>query len=198
MSNGRLALLFLLTAVTCDATEPPRCRTEAVTARPLASAPHVRSTDSVVLAALATGIAISNTFRHLLDRLDASDVIVHVERRQGRVRPSGYTQFIGATRHVRYLRITLTADEVSDAMVAILGHELRHAVETAEVPEVTDQSSYRELYRAIGRSSCGPPQWCFDTEAAVYAGARVHAELRGKRRSARPTPAQDHHRECQD
>jgi hypothetical protein len=145
----------------------------------------VRSTDPIVLAALAKGMARSATFRSLVNRLDGSNVIVHVDRRHGGSRQSGFTQFVAATRHVRYLRITLVAGDASHATVALLGHELRHAVETAEAPEVADEAAYRALYRQIGEASCAPPQWCFETAAADEAGARVYAELRTGRRSTR-------------
>lgn len=140
--------------------------------------PRLRTDDRVVGAAIARGRAQSVTFRRLVDRLDASDLIVHVTRVRLLHRPSGVTQFIAATPYNRYLRITLHADHASDAIVALLGHELQHAVETASAPWVADQASYRALYRAIGHASCGPPQWCFDTAEAVAAGARVYAELR--------------------
>jgi hypothetical protein len=180
--------MLLLAAVMCEASESPE-----------AAAPHVRSTDRIVLTALARGTALSETFRRLVDRLEASDVIVHVDRRQAGTHQFGFTQFITATRHVRYLRITLEANHASDATVALLGHELRHAVETADAPEVIDQASYQALYRRVWRASCAPPQWCFDTAAAVRAGVQVHAELRGQRRqSARLAPAEHHQRQRDD
>jgi hypothetical protein len=194
MFIGRLVFPFLLAAVTCEASQPSPCRSQAVSAPLRASVPHVRSNDPIVLAALARGVERSGTFRRLVQRLEASDVIVHVERRPGAHRPSGFTQFIAATRHVRYLRITLAAAAPSDATVALLGHELRHALETAEAPQVTDESSYREMYREIGRSSCAAPRWCFDTSAAVQTGARVRAELRA-RRSGRRSAAQHYERQ---
>jgi hypothetical protein len=185
MPAGRLVLLLVLAAVTCDASEPIHV-----------SAPHVRSTDRIVLMALARGAALSETFRRMVARLEASDVIVHVERREAGAHPFGFTQFIATTRHVRYLRITVAASDASDATVALLGHELRHALETADAPEVTDQDSYQAFYRRIGRASCAPPQWCFDTTAAVRTGAQVRAELRGRRRaSARLPPAEHHQRQ---
>jgi hypothetical protein len=140
--------------------------------------PRLRTDDHLVSAAIAHGRARSITFRSLVDRLAASDLIVHVLRQPVLHRPSGVTQFIVATPHTRYVRITLYANDASDPVVALLGHELQHAVEAAEATAVTDQPSYRALYRDIGHASCGPPRWCFDTAEAVAAGARVHAELR--------------------
>jgi hypothetical protein len=198
MPIGRLALLVVFAAASSHASASPPCRSPLAAAPRRTAPPHVRSTDAIVLAALARGRARSETFRGLVDRLEASDVIVHVERRQGGRRPSGFTQFIAATRHVRSLRITLAADEASDATAALLGHELRHALEIAQAPAVIDESSYREHYREIGQASCGPPHWCVDTAAAVHAGARMYAELRAGRRSARLAAAQNHERRGND
>ena len=165
---------------------------------PRPSAPHVRSTDAVVLATLARGSAHSATFRRLLEQLEMSDVIVHVERRPRWERPHGATRFIAATPYARYLRITIAATDASDAIVALLGHELRHAVETADAPEVVDESSFHALYRRIGHASCAPPQWCFDTATAVRTGIDVYTELRRVRRSARLSSAQHHERQGDD
>jgi hypothetical protein len=152
------------------------------------SAPHVRPTDAVVRAAVARGLAQSPTFRHLVARLEASDVIVHVTRRHAVGRPFGFTQFVSATAHARYLRITLDVNAPTAAVVALLGHELRHALEAADAPHVRDQSSYHLLYREIGRASCEPPHWCFDTTDAVEAGAQVYAELKQTRHAEFASP----------
>jgi hypothetical protein len=155
-------------------------------------AAHLRATDGVVRAMIARGMALSFTFRRLVDRLEASDVIVHVTRRRLVSRPVGFNQFVATTPYGRYVRITLEADDASDAVVALLGHELRHAVEAADAPAVTDQPTYHTLYRAIGRSFCGPPKWCFDTADAVSAGRDIYRELRaGRRRSSARLTASD-------
>ena len=152
------------------------------------SAPHLRPMDAVVRAAVARGMAQSPTFRHLVARLEASDVIVHVTGRQAAGRPFGFTQFVSATAHARYLRITLDVNAPTAAVVALLGHELRHALEAADAPQVRDQSSYRLLYREIGHASCEPPLWCFDTPGAVRTGAQVYAELRQGRHAEFASP----------
>lgn len=143
--------------------------------------PRVRATDYVTRLALAHGAAWSPTFRALLVRLQRSDVIVHVVRRPPGPGTPGVTQFVASTPHARYLRITIGAAGVTDEVVALLGHELQHAVETAESPEVTDLESYHALYGAIGHASCDAPAWCFDTLRAIVAGRRILAELKGRR-----------------
>ena len=63
--------------------------------------------------------------------------------------------------------------------MALLGHELRHAVELAEAPAVDDGDDYERLYDRIGYLSCtrAAPR-CYETVAAVRAGRAVLGELR--------------------
>lgn len=168
----------LLVAVSCLCTPAPA-----------ETPPAVRSTDPVVLTALRRGAALSVTFRALLSRLQASDVIVHVQRRAPASRVSGFTRFVTATPSARYLRITLQADVADDATVGLLGHELQHAAEVADAPWVRDEAAFGVLYRSIGHAACAPPRWCFDTAAAVSAGRQVYAEVGSGRRSMARLPA---------
>jgi hypothetical protein len=81
----------------------------------------------------------------------------------------------------RYVRVTLRADIFGVSLAALLGHELQHVAEIAHAPEAVDQRTLQRLYESIGRATCGPPRWCFDTPAAVAAGVRVMKELAGRR-----------------
>ena len=168
MPISRLSILLTCIAVAAH-----------ITAVRADDSPRVRFTDPVVGDALSRGVSRSKTFRDLLTRLAASDLVVYVERAApSRSRTSGHIQFVGATPLYRYARITLYADRSTDAIVALLGHELQHAVEIADAPSVVDERTYGELYRSIGKASCGAPRWCFDTKAAMKAGYRVLRELR--------------------
>lgn len=55
----------------------------------------------------------------------------------------------------------------NDRLIATVAHELQHAVEVAEHPEVTDASSALELYRriAFGRCRQGLSEECETTRA---------------------------------
>ena len=92
---------------------------------------------------------------------------------------SAYTQFITYAGSYRFVRITLNVAEADDTSVALLGHELRHAVELAEAPAVDDDGDYQRLYDRIGYLSCtrAAPR-CYETVAAVQAGRAVLVELR--------------------
>jgi hypothetical protein len=131
------------------------------------------------------GTARSPTFRGLVERLSASDVVVYIERRHVTGSGSGFNQFVSSTPQARYVRIVLDVTDANDGVVGLLGHELRHALEVADAPSVVDQDTYAALYRAIGTASCGAPRWCFDTTAAVSTGRRVFKEVRAAGRSLR-------------
>jgi hypothetical protein len=138
---------------------------------------RVRTLDAHVGHLLAIGYRRSATFRRLVDALERSDVIVHVERR-AIASDQAFMHFVTHAGGSRYLRITLDTELSADAGVALLGHELQHASEVANAAWVVDLETYHELYRAIGHASCSGPRRCFDTIGAVDAGRRVLVELR--------------------
>jgi hypothetical protein len=148
--------------------------------------PHVRTNDPAVAAALSRGSARSATFRLLLDRLDRSTVIVHVQRASFRRMSDGKTQFVSAADEYRSLRTTIQIDVAGDWLIGLLGHELQHAVEVADAPDVRSEKTYGRLYARIGVPSvtCHRSGACFDTPAARAAGYRVIEELRRE-----PTPS---------
>ena len=77
----------------------------------------------------------------------------------------------------RYLRIQVGGHTGSNDSIALVGHELRHALEVAESPEVRDEASLIALYERIGHHSAGTHH--YDTGAAQAAGRKVKAELAG-------------------
>ena len=140
--------------------------------------PFLRTDDARLAAALVRGWDESPTFRDIVDRLDGSDLIVYVSRGSLSGQTSASTQLLTWTGGYRYVRVTLELDPNTDVGVAMLGHELRHALELAEAPWVRDEGTVIELYRGIGFSSCTRPRPCYDTLEAVEAGRQVLVELR--------------------
>jgi hypothetical protein len=60
-------------------------------------------------------------------------------------------------------------------LIALIGHELRHALEVAQVPDVRDESALVRLYERIGQRSVKGHE--YDTNAAQDAGRAVRKEL---------------------
>jgi len=144
---------------------------------------HLYSNDPFLIALVEKGLRGSETFRNLYQHLDQADVIVHLQRGPTGVKTSGYNQFVAAAGGFRFVLITLSADQPNDDAVALLGHELQHAVELAGETAVIDARAYEALYERIGHGSCvAVRRRCFETDEAARVGTTVRAEL--KRRSA--------------
>jgi hypothetical protein len=141
-------------------------------------APCVRAVDPGIHALIERGLARSATFRRLYARLGESDLIVHLERGSQPWLGAGFNQFVAEVGQRRFVRITLNVAQLDDDAVALLGHELQHAVELAVERDVDDLDGYERLYRRIGYRSCSGEPRCFDTVAAVAAGRLVLKELR--------------------
>ena len=109
---------------------------------------HVRTTDPRVQSWLALGASESQTFRELLNRLGESDLIVHVQV-VDHLGVAGQTYFVTSTPSVRYVRIEVVPARNAREMVALIGHELQHAVEIAETPRVRDRQSLAGFYRMM-------------------------------------------------
>jgi hypothetical protein len=139
---------------------------------------HVRTTDTRIAALLDARLTRSKTFRQLVDLLNASDVIVYVDAKQTRPELRGFlahTMFSAAG--VRYLRISVRTQGADRWLVAVLAHELQHAVEVAEHPDVRDGNELERLFKHISSPlTCGGI--CSETLAAMDVQATVEAELK--------------------
>ena len=168
-----LSLLpLLLTAATMATPEPAR------SVYALLESPdrHVRTIDKRVQRLLGTGVRRSPTFAALMTSLNASDVIVYIEPTQTMpITLAGRLLLMPIAKEQRYLRIQVSLTMSPDEMIAVIAHELRHAVEVADAPDVRNETSLVKLYERIGRRS-GVPH-CYETDAAQDAARHVRREL---------------------
>jgi hypothetical protein len=151
------------------------------TAHELLHAPTraVRATAVDAQDLLARGIARSQTFGRLMAALDGTDVIVYVEvTRSLPAAVAGRLLFATtvADGH-RYLRVQISADGPLSMRIAALGHELQHAIEVSEAPEVRCEQSLARFYERIGTEGAVPRS--YDTTAAQIAGQQVLLEVKG-------------------
>ncbi len=170
----RAAAVILLITMTLAA------RATMASAAP-ADSPHVRSSNSEILASLREGAQRSPTLAALIDAVDRSNGIVYIEfgycafgRFKGCLLP-----FIAPTQTVRYLRVVVTPDkgrQDHDQWLALVAHELRHALEVLARSDVRDLPAVEAMYRAIGTPLAGS-QGGFETSAARAASAVVLDEL---------------------
>lgn len=140
--------------------------------------PHLRPQDDRLRQLLLTGSARSATLRSLMDRVEASHVIVYLA-----INPlmksnlSGMLTWMTRAGDYRYLRVSLDPNLSPDQMIATIAHELQHAVEVIEDESVSDEKSLVALYKRIGQQPSGskPQQW--ETQAAQRTGFQVRQEL---------------------
>ena len=135
---------------------------------------HVRATGHA-LVLLDEAAARSAIVRALIDRLDATDVIVYVEITAAPEIARARTKLVTASASVRFLRIALQRDVSPFDATPLIAHELQHAVEIAERRDVRDDDAVRLLYRRIGR------QWGidrFETDAAAEVERQARQEIR--------------------
>src|SRR5262249_33677373 len=144
----------------------------------------VRSTNDPVSTLIKEGAARSASFQRLLERVDELNGIVYVEfghcafgHLNGCLLP-----FVVPTTGVRYLRIVVTPDRTRvdhDGLIALLAHELQHALEVLTHPEVVDLDSMLALYARIGRPLSGRSG--YETSESDTVQDSVASELRSVR-----------------
>jgi hypothetical protein len=142
--------------------------------------PRLRPQDPRTVQVLKEGAARSATFRGLVNRIEASNLIVYIA-----VNPimksslSGALTWMTRAGDFRYVRASISTDLTLDQMIASVAHELQHAIEVIEDESVTDERSLVALYKRIGQPSraAGPSGW--ETLAAQRTGTQVRRELVG-------------------
>jgi hypothetical protein len=181
------ALSALLALAPDGAPRVPRLLTGAEVQHLLTSPErHVRALDPLLAEVLAVGVHRSPTLGFLLAALERTDVIVHIVSATSMpLSTPARLMLVPDARTYRFLRMEVRAEGTDDDLVATLGHELRHALEIAEAPEVRDARSLMNLYRRIGHQDGGDGQ--FDSEAAHDTARQIRRELYTAAAQARAT-----------
>jgi hypothetical protein len=170
-------VVALLLAATTAATE----RTKKIKApRP----ETLRCFDPSLMDLIQQGLARSGTLQNLADHLERAGMIVFISyNHQLPPMTAGRTRLIAAAAGWRYLMTELSDHYAKVDLLALLAHELQHAVEIADAPEVVDEASLIAMYRRIGadtgRGALEGSLW-FETQSAVDIGRRVFSELAGR------------------
>lgn len=127
---------------------------------------HLRAEDELAQAVIDDGLRASPTVRRLASALDASHVIVYVRSRPGLTHRAS-TAFIAHTDIVTYLLIRIDSHLIPPDRIAMLAHELTHALEVARAhPPVRSEIDLERLYGAIGFPG-GPARTFESTEALL-------------------------------
>jgi hypothetical protein len=109
---------------------------------------RVRTTNPAIAHLLADGAAVA-TFVTELERFERRHWVMFVERGP---RPAIVLHVIGRLGVRRWLRILTNEWELGPSRPEIIAiaHELHHAIEVAEAPEVSDAASLAAHFRRIG------------------------------------------------
>ncbi len=138
---------------------------------------NIRTSNPFLAELIAEARAQSPTFEEMYTRVEQSDVIVYFEpvpRFETGLR--GCVHFMGTAGGFRFIRAQIKTMMNKFDVVGSLAHELQHAIEIADHPEVTTEKSLAELYRRIGDER----EWrTFETNQAQTAGRAVRAEVLG-------------------
>lgn len=149
--------------------------------------PHVRSSTPAFLTALARGRTLSPTLAAALDRLDATDVLVYVVDGRCPTATDTCLRLVPtAGRGTRIVRVDVRFSDArptssirrADVLTGRLAHELAHALEIADRPEVVDGLSLDAFYREVGFAGRASTGRAFETDAAQRLGQQVEQEVR--------------------
>lgn len=150
--------------------------------------PRVRITDERLRALFEEGLQNSPTLRELVSRLERSDVVVYVQPDYyGLSSYAGGLTFLSASGGLRYVVARVDWLRAPAQQIAMIGHELQHAAEVAENPEIVDDASmFREYVRMGTVNGWLGSGVAVDTPEAGDIERRVAQELRGISRPALP------------
>lgn len=116
----------------------------------------------------------SPTIAWLAGEITASDLIVHVIA-EPLVGLAGRTVFQVQAGGYRYVTVVICTRQTRTVQLATLAHELVHALEIADAPEVRTQADVKALYDRIGERTLGLAR--YETNAARKVGERALSEV---------------------
>jgi hypothetical protein len=147
--------------------------------------PRVRPKDLLAAELLLEGLQRSPTLRKLVDDLQESDVVVYISVRPFLRDRIGSLHWLTAAANLRYLHASIGPAPSRLAWLAAIGHELQHAREVADAPEVVDGAAFAGFYGRIGeRVRADGDAW--DTQAAFETGVRIRREVAKAALGVRP------------
>ena len=134
----------------------------------------LRPEDPELRKLIEEGVTRSPTFRELFTRLNRTSVVVYIrfDRCAGAV--AACTRPVASRGSTRQLLIVLDRFGRSPwDLIALLAHELQHAVEIAEAIGVIDAKSLEQFYSTAGRRY----REGYETDVAIRVGRTVASEL---------------------
>jgi hypothetical protein len=126
---------------------------------------------------LREGVEQSAAFRELVDRLDRAPGLVYVVSSRCLTRVSQPAACMDHNIRVsggfRFLRVNIRPGESGPRLLALIAHELQHALEVLSDCAVTTVEDVERLYKRIGTKQ---RSGTFETEAALRMQDTVYRE----------------------
>lgn len=136
--------------------------------------PRVRSLSERSDRLLAVGRELSPTIRAMLERVEASDIIMQLDLRLDLSVEFAVTRLVTSTPDFRYVRVSINPRLSPLRRLELLAHELQHVLEIAADPSVRTQDAMFDHFTRIGRRT--RHNSAFETDAAI----RVESVVRGE------------------
>jgi hypothetical protein len=144
--------------------------------------PHVRVFDRRLKGLLESGRESSPTLRHLIEKLDASSVLVFADcnaRMPERI--GARLSLVTSVNGVRYVRVEVDCELIDRHQLSLLAHELQHALEIGHRSDIVDADSMESYYEDIGfQTFYDGNHKGFESFEAIAVQRHVDAETRGK------------------
>jgi hypothetical protein len=143
--------------------------------------PRVRSQGPLIASAIAEGMGRSETFRRLVQAIETTDGVVYViEGKCGNGVRGCLALSVSIAGPDRILRIIVEPRKAMGCeLVALIGHELQHAIEVLSNPRIRSDGEIYAFFDRVGRSGIET----FETDEARLAGMDVEREAcRSKRK----------------
>lgn len=138
------------------------------------ASPALRPESAGVRALMTSGIERSSTFRDLTSRLSGADVVIYVRFSRCPGNLGGCLLWASAAPGLR--RVVIKLDQFGrspNELTALFAHELQHALEVADAPEIKDLASFQMAFAGRGWKGAHG----FETAQAREITKRVAAEL---------------------
>jgi len=144
--------------------------------------PRVRVLDARLKSLFDHGLTQSPTLRAQVDKVEASSILVFVDGDMRMPERLGaQLTFVTSVNDVRYVRVDINVMLPPRRQIALLAHELQHALEIADRPEIQDVEAMELFYEDLGFQSFDDGHHRgFETEAALQMQEAVERELGGR------------------
>jgi len=166
-----------------SANRTPRAEAPGAVAPDPQTGAHVRSEDARLSNVIRQGLDQSPTLRDLVHRIDRLSGFVYVVSSRCGTRgwePDACLDHrIGISGGFRFLRVNISPGASGERLLALIAHELQHALEVLSDDNVTSQEEVAKLYERIGIKGLAGS---FESAAAQRVQGAVYREARERAR----------------